>query len=195
MKTNRIAASVGGALLAALVAVPSMCGAGAPEPGAKVKVRWGGGITDAVVVETVPQNGWIKVRLRVPGGQTIEPVLPPDKVFADGASAAAFEASKKRSQAELLELNSDGKNVSTTEFIAWHKPGKAGAKLGPEIGRYRVAAYRAGSEDVILEAPDGKRITINICDIANAERGRLFDLLKQARKQPDPRPRSPARVP
>lgn len=183
MKAIRIMGSTGGVLLAALLVVPAACGAGAHEPGARVKVRWGSDLKDAVVVDTVPQSGWIKVRLTVPGGQTIEPVLPPDKVFADGASAAAFEASKKRSQAELLESNSDGRNVSTTEFIAWHKPGKAGAKLGPELGRYRVAAFRAGSEDVILEAPDGKRIKINICDIANAERGRLFDLLKHARKR------------
>ena len=154
------------------------------SPGDKVKVRWGGAIRDAVVVGVQPRSGWIQVRFAVPGGQTITPVLTPDKVFADGASAAAADAAEDRRKADLLAGNSDGKNVSSQEFVAWHKPGKAGVKLGPVIGRYRVAAYRAGSEHVILESPGGARVTMLICDLANADRSYLFSLLKRDAKRP-----------
>ena len=150
-----------------------------------VRIRWGGKQVVAEVVSVDSKSGWVKVKFRQ-GGIELTPALPPDKVFADSKEYARAEEDKEEKLLALLRSNSDGKNVSTTEFRPWHGPGKAGQKYGPVLFTARVKAFRAGSHLVLFETMERgrkKELVFKYEQIGNADRGVLFDLLKSRRKK------------
>lgn len=156
------------------------------SPGDSVRIRWGGKEVVAEVVSVDAKSGWIKVKFRQ-NGIVLMPTFPPDKVFADSKEYTRAQEDKEQKVLELLRTNSDGKNVSTTEYRPWHGPGRAGQKYGPVLFVGRVKAYRAGSRLVLFETIDRKKVKKDLVvkyeQIGNADRGYLFQLLKSRSKK------------
>jgi hypothetical protein len=156
------------------------------SPGESVRIRWGGKEVVAEVVSVDSKSGWIKVKFQQ-NGIVLTPALPPEKVFADSKEYAEAQDAKLQKLLEQLRTNSDGKNVSTTEYRPWHGPGRAGQKYGPVLFTARVKAFRAGSSLVLFETIDRKKkkqeLVVKFETIGNADRGYLAQLLRNRKKK------------
>jgi hypothetical protein len=172
------------ALLASLI--PCFAALAERAAGDKVRVRWAGQDVVATVVSVDAKSKLIKVTFEQ-NGRMHTVVLRPALV-RDVSDVPPPEPDKQEKLLELLRTNSDGKNVSTTEYRPWHGPGKAGQKYGPVLFIARVKAYRVGSHVVLFEAIERgkkKELVVKYEQIGNADRGVLFDLLKSRNKKRD----------
>jgi hypothetical protein len=151
-----------------------------PASGDTIYIRWAAQVLVGKVVSIEP-NGWIKVTCQQ-NGRPLTVTLPPHKVFSDPQALADEDDAKQKKVLELLRTNSDGKNVSTTEYRVWHGPGKEGRKFGPPLFTARVKGYRAGSKVVLFETRDRKELVVKFEQICNAERGYLAELLRKRKK-------------
>jgi hypothetical protein len=133
---------------------------------------------EAEVVSLQP-GGWVKVKFQA-NGREINPVFPPNQVTRQKAGGGeGHEPSKEEKDEATLRANPGNRNVSGKSYEDWHAPGSAGTRQGALLGHFRVAAYRAGSSVVIFSNRDGKETVLPLEAISNADRARVFEVLKK----------------